>query len=84
MLANRFKYFSNEGIELLVNMKVIEVVYENGVFKPIKKVDLPEGIKLTILIEDFSKIDEISNRVKSIAGETSREKILEILSEAWE
>ncbi len=64
-------------------MKAIEVVYENGVFKPIKKVDLPEGIKLTVLIEDFGEIDEISNRVKNIAGEASKKKILEILGEVW-
>ena len=64
-------------------MKTIEVVYENGVFKPVKKVDLPEGIKLTVLIENFNEIDEISNRVKNIAGEASKKKILEILGEAW-
>ncbi|WP_211247061.1 antitoxin family protein [Methermicoccus shengliensis] len=68
---------------MVVNVKAIEVVYENGVFKPIKKVDLPEGIKLTVLVEEFGEIDEISNRVKNIAGEASREKIIEILGEAW-
>ncbi len=31
--------------------KVIEAVYENGVFKPLEKVDLPEKTKLRIRIE---------------------------------
>ncbi len=64
-------------------MKAIEVVYENGVFKPVKRVDLPEGVRLTVLIEDFGEIDELSRRVKNITGEASRKKILDILGEAW-
>jgi len=37
--------------------EVIEVIYEKGVLKPLKKVDLKEGEKLKIIIEktDFSK-----------------------------
>ena len=31
--------------------KVIEVVYENGVFKPLEKVDLREGEKLKVVIK---------------------------------
>ena len=31
--------------------KVIEVVYEDGVFKPLERVDLKEGEKLRIRIE---------------------------------
>ncbi len=33
-------------------MKVIEVIYENGVFKPLEKVELPEKSRLKIKIED--------------------------------
>ncbi len=36
--------------------KVIEVVYENGVFKPIGKVDLPEKTRLKIRIEDIEEL----------------------------
>jgi predicted DNA-binding antitoxin AbrB/MazE fold protein len=32
--------------------KVIEAVYENGVFKPLEKVDLREGERVKIRIED--------------------------------
>ena len=32
-------------------MKVIEVIYENGVFKPLEKVDLKEGEKLKIVVK---------------------------------
>jgi len=63
--------------------KIIEVIYENGVFKPLEKVDLPEGSRLKILIEDFSEIDKIHEDVKKIAGEVSKEKILEVLDEVW-
>lgn len=63
--------------------KIIEVIYEKGVFKPLKKVDLPEGSKLVILLEDFSEIDKISEDVKKITGEVPKEKILEVLDEAW-
>mgnify|MGYP000539453092 CR=1 FL=1 len=31
--------------------KVIEVIYEDGVFKPLEKVDLPEKTRLKIKIE---------------------------------
>jgi len=31
--------------------KVIEVIYENGVFKPLEKVDLPEDVRVKIRIE---------------------------------
>ncbi len=38
--------------------KVIEVVYENGVFKPLKKVSLKEGEKLRIEIKE-SLVDKL-------------------------
>jgi len=63
--------------------KVIEVIYENGVFKPLKRIDLPEGSRFVILLEDFSEVDRISEDVKKIVGEVSRERILEALDEAW-
>ena len=31
--------------------KVIEAIYENGIFKPLKKVDLKEGERVKIRIE---------------------------------
>ena len=37
--------------------KVIDVVYENGVFKPLEKVDLKEGTKLKIEIKE--RVSEI-------------------------
>jgi len=63
--------------------RVIEVIYENGVFKPTKRVDLPEGSRFVILLEDFNEIDRISKDVKKITGEVSREIILEVLDEVW-
>ncbi len=40
--------------------KVTEVIYENGVFKPLKRIDLPEGSRFVIILEDFSEVDKIS------------------------
>lgn len=39
--------------------KVIEVVYENGVFKPLEKVDLKEGERVKI---------EIKRDIKNLMG----------------
>jgi predicted DNA-binding antitoxin AbrB/MazE fold protein len=33
--------------------KIIEAVYENGVFKPLQKVDLREGEKVKIIAENL-------------------------------
>ena len=41
--------------------KVIEVVYENGVFKPLEKVNLKEGEILKIKIEKSGLHDIIKN-----------------------
>jgi len=38
--------------------KVIEVIYENGVFKPLEKVDLPEKTRLKIKIENINDLLE--------------------------
>jgi len=38
--------------------KVIEVVYENGVFKPLEKVDLKEGERVKVEIEE-SLVDKL-------------------------
>lgn len=38
--------------------KVIKVIYENGVFKPLEKVDLPEKTRLRIKIENIDDLLE--------------------------
>lgn len=38
--------------------KVIEVIYEDGVFKPLEKVDLPEKTRLKIKIENINDLLE--------------------------
>jgi len=44
--------------------KVIEAVYENGVFKPLGKVDLKEGKKVRIRIEKRGVYDIIKEYQK--------------------
>jgi len=43
--------------------KIIEAVYENGVFKPLQKVDLREGEKVRISVKP--KADELKGKYGS-------------------
>ncbi len=64
--------------------KVIEVVYENGVFKPLEKVDLPEKTKLRIRIEAVKPsgiLDIVKEFRKKINLEEIREDPLQVLLE---
>ena len=59
--------------------KVIEAIYENGVFKPLEKVDLKEGERIRLKIEkrtlNFDPID--------LGEPVSIEKIKELRDELW-
>jgi predicted DNA-binding antitoxin AbrB/MazE fold protein len=46
--------------------KVIEAVFEDGVFKPLKKVDVPEHKKLRIILAD--KVQTTVKRKCSLEG----------------
>ena len=45
--------------------KTVEVIYENGVFKPLQKVDLKDGTKLRIRLESLSELDEFCGLIES-------------------
>ena len=67
--------------------KVIEVVYENGVFKPLEKIDLPEKTKLRIKIEAIkpSGILEIAKEFRKRVNMTEiKEDSLQVLLEMRE
>ncbi|MBO8180830.1 MAG: antitoxin family protein [Archaeoglobus sp.] len=51
--------------------RIIEAVYENGVFKPLQKVDLKEGEKVRI------KISGIVKKTKGIIPSYKIEEIIE-------
>ncbi len=57
--------------------KVIKCVYEDGVFKPLEKVELKEGIKLKIKVE---KVD--LSKYRGIFGKASPERLEELEGEA--
>ncbi len=64
--------------------KVIEVIYENGVFKPVKRATLPEKTRGKVIIEEklMGDIEEISKKVEEVLKETKIEgDPLEILLE---
>jgi len=43
--------------------KIIEVIYENGVFKPLKKVSLKEGKKIKVEIKE-GVVDSVAGILK--------------------
>ena len=67
--------------------KVIEAIYENGVIKPLKSLNLPDRTRLVITIEERGEItEEFLNELsvmlrKSRKIQTSREKLDEIFYE---
>ncbi len=71
--------------------KVIEVVYENGVFKPVKKVTLPEKTQGKVIVEEklMGNIEEISREIDEVLKETKVDKdplevLLEMRKRQWD
>ncbi len=62
--------------------KTIEVVYEDGVFKPLEKVELKEGEHAKIRMEEKKK-GEIDFEPIKLKNKISVEKIEELRSELW-
>ena len=62
--------------------KTIEVVYENGVFKPLEKVELKEGEKMEIRLEEKKK-REIDFEPIKLKQKVSIKRIEELRSELW-
>ena len=56
--------------------KVIEVIYENGVFKPLEKVELKEGKKVRIEIKE-----NIVERLKNYRIKVDRDILKEFIEE---
>ncbi len=57
--------------------KIIEAIYENGVFKPLEKVDLKEGERVRLRVEK-SELPRLID-----LGEVSIKKIMELRDELW-
>ncbi len=55
-------------------METVEAVYENGVLKPLKRVNLKEGEKVTVVIK---------RDVLELAGSVKRAVSVEELEEAY-
>ncbi len=57
--------------------KVIDVIYENGVFKPLEKVDLKEGERVKVIIK---------KSVEHLVGKYGRRKVnfLELKDEIYD
>ena len=63
--------------------RVIEAVYENGVFKPLEKVKLKEGERVKIKIENKENKKEIISKVFGRI-KIERDKLEKIIKEAEE
>ncbi|MDI9642644.1 MAG: antitoxin family protein [Archaeoglobales archaeon] len=60
--------------------KIIEAIYENGVFKPLEKVNLKNGERVKIRLEDA---DSIVEDVFGILKGKDTNKALEELENEW-
>jgi predicted DNA-binding antitoxin AbrB/MazE fold protein len=56
--------------------KIIEAIYENGVFKPLQKVDLKEGEKIRLRIEEG-----IADVIKKFSRNVDQDVLEEFLRE---
>uniref|UniRef100_A0A7C3UBC8 Antitoxin n=1 Tax=Geoglobus ahangari TaxID=113653 RepID=A0A7C3UBC8_9EURY len=59
--------------------KIIEAVYENGVFKPLEKVDLREGERVKLRVEKDRK--EILKNYRGLFGKST---VKELQTLEWE
>ncbi len=59
--------------------KVIEVIYENGVFKPLEKVDLKDKTRLKIAITKDRK--DVVNLYRGIFGKAKVDELKEFEEE---
>jgi len=62
--------------------RTIEVVFEKGVFKPLEKVELKEGEKMKIRLEEKKK-REIDFELIKLKHKVSIKRIEELRSELW-
>ena len=62
--------------------ETIEVVYEKGVFKPLEKVELVEGVRTRIKIEG-EKRRKIDFEPVKLREKVSIEKIKDLRDEQW-
>ena len=62
--------------------KTIEVVYKNGVLKPLEPVELEEGAKMEIRLEEKKK-REIDFEPIKLKHKVSIKRIEELRSELW-
>ena len=59
--------------------RVIKVVYEKGVLRPLGHVDLEEGKEYRVIVED---IDELIKKYRGVLGKSSVEEFRELEEEA--
>jgi len=64
--------------------KTIEVVYEKGVFKPLKPVELIEGERMKIKIEERKGILEKYAGFIKLNRSVKLREILELKDEVWQ
>jgi len=60
-------------------VRIIEAIYENGVFRPLEKVDLREGERVRLKVEEISVVD----RVFGILSGKDTLKALRELEDEW-
>jgi len=62
--------------------KIVDAVYERGVFKPLEEINLPEGTKVKVSIE----VERFPEIIKEISIEVERDvdRLLSEVRDHWE
>lgn len=68
-----------------MSTKVIECIYERGIFRPLVKVDLGEGKRVKVLLKDNREeiLDKYAGVVK-LGRKVSLKEILELGEDRWQ
>ncbi|CAB49786.1 antitoxin family protein [Pyrococcus abyssi] len=65
--------------------EIIEVIYENGILKPLKKLPFKEGEKLIVEVKSTNKeklLEELKGSIK-LGKKVTITRILELEDEVW-
>ena len=68
-----------------MSTKVIECIYEGGIFRPLAKVDLEEGKRVKVFLKDEREdiLDKYAGVVK-LGQRVSLKEILELGEDRWQ
>jgi predicted DNA-binding antitoxin AbrB/MazE fold protein len=61
--------------------ETVEAVYEKGLFKPVRKPNLPDGARVMLKIERIEGLAEVVRRISEEYAEVEEDPLERLLSE---